>query len=60
MSNLIAIGNYIGVKLPGARSPGLQDIVTELSAQIVTEDSTSNQNVITEMERLDNEAQEAR
>tara|TARA_R100000908_G_C3629769_1_gene71199 strand:+ start:57 stop:203 length:147 start_codon:yes stop_codon:yes gene_type:complete len=48
MSNLIAIGNYIGVKLPGARSPGLQDIVTELSAQIVTEDSTSNQNVITE------------
>ena len=48
MSNLIAIGNYIGFKLPGAPGPGLQDIVTELSAQIVTEDSTSNQNVITE------------
>ena len=48
MSNIIAIGNFIGVQFPGTSGPGLQDIVTELNAQIVTEDSTSNQNVITE------------
>tara|TARA_R100000353_G_scaffold6941_5_gene8897 strand:- start:1436 stop:1573 length:138 start_codon:yes stop_codon:yes gene_type:complete len=45
MSNIIAIGNYIGVQFPGSSGPGLQSIVTELSAQVITEDS---QNIITE------------
>jgi len=46
MSNLIAIANYIGLKFIGASSPSSQDIVTELSAQIITEDTS--QNMITE------------
>tara|TARA_Y100001938_G_C8012204_1_gene390626 strand:- start:219 stop:356 length:138 start_codon:yes stop_codon:yes gene_type:complete len=45
MSNIIAIGNYIGVQFPGSSGPGLQNIVTELSVQVITEDS---QNIITE------------
>ena len=46
MANLIAIANYIGLNFPGTVGPGIQDIVTETSIQIVTEDTS--QNMITE------------
>ena len=40
MANLIAIANYIGLNFPGTVGPGVQDIVTETSIQIVTENTT--------------------
>ena len=46
MANLIAIANFIGLNFPGSVWPGTQDIITELSVQIVTEDTS--QNMITE------------
>ena len=46
MANLIAIGNFIGLTLPGTSGPITQDIITELSVQIVTENTS--QNLITE------------
>tara|TARA_B100000900_G_scaffold228563_1_gene194037 strand:- start:19 stop:159 length:141 start_codon:yes stop_codon:yes gene_type:complete len=46
MGNLLAIANYIGLNFIGAPAPSSQDIVTELSAQIITEDTS--QNMITE------------
>lgn len=46
MANLIAIGNFIGLNFPGTAAPGLQNIVTELSVQIVTE--STSQNIVTE------------
>jgi len=46
MANLIAIGNFIGLNYPGSSGPGVQDIITELSVQIVTENTS--QNLITE------------
>jgi hypothetical protein len=46
MGNLIAIANYIGLNFIGSTGPGEQDIVTELSAQIITENTS--QNMITE------------
>tara|TARA_R110000751_G_scaffold304795_2_gene420539 strand:+ start:1388 stop:1528 length:141 start_codon:yes stop_codon:yes gene_type:complete len=46
MANLIAIGNFIGLNFPGTSAPGIQDIVTELSVQIITEGTS--QNMITE------------
>ena len=46
MASLIAIGNFIGLNFPGVSGPGAQDIVTELSVQIVTQDTS--QNIITE------------
>lgn len=46
MANLIAIGNFIGLNFHGPAAPGLQDIISEASVQIVTEDTS--QNMITE------------
>tara|TARA_B100000900_G_C20288619_1_gene597136 strand:- start:19 stop:159 length:141 start_codon:yes stop_codon:yes gene_type:complete len=46
MGNLIAIANYIGLNIIGPAAPAEQDIVTELSAQIITENTS--QNMITE------------
>jgi hypothetical protein len=46
MGNLIAIGNFIGLNYVGTPAPGAQDIITELSVQVVTE--AASQNVITE------------
>ena len=46
MANLIAIANYIGSNFPGTVGPGIQDIVTETSIQIVTENTS--QNMVTE------------
>ena len=46
MGNVIAIGNIIGLNFPGVSGPGALDIVTELSVQIVTQDTS--QNIITE------------
>ena len=42
MANLIAIANFIGLNFTGSTGPGVQDIVTELSVQIVTEDTSQN------------------
>lgn len=42
MANLIAIANFIGLNFTGSAGPGSQDIVTELSVQIVTEDTSQN------------------
>ena len=46
MANLIAIANYICLNFPGTVGPGVQDIVTETSIQIVTENTS--QNMVTE------------
>ena len=46
MSNLIAIANYIGLDFPGTSAPVSQNIVTELSVQMVTEGTS--QSIITE------------
>ena len=46
MSNIIAIGNFIGLKISGSAAPGLQDIISEASIQMITEGTS--QNMITE------------
>jgi len=42
MANLIAIGNFIGLNYPGSSAPVTQNIITELSVQIVTENTSQN------------------
>ena len=42
MANLIAIGNFIGLNYPGSSVPVTQNIITELSVQIVTENTSQN------------------
>jgi hypothetical protein len=46
MANLIAIGNFIGLNFVGVAGPGEDDIVTELSIQIVTQNTS--QKIVTE------------
>jgi len=46
MGNIIAIGNIIGLTIPISSGPGVQDMVTELSVQMITENTS--QNIITE------------
>ena len=46
MSNLIAIANYIGLNFTGSSTPSVNDIVTELGIQIVTE--STSQDIVTE------------
>jgi len=46
MSNLIAIGTFIGTKISGSAAPGAQNIISEASIQMITEGTS--QNMITE------------